>query len=80
MGRVSTDSVREVIIATNPSVQWESTALLITKLLREKGITVTRIALGIPVGGDLKYTDRMTLAKAMEFRRSMEETAKKQKP
>ena len=80
MGRISTDGVREVIVATNPSVQGESTALLITKLLREKGVTVSRIALGIPVGGDLKYTDRMTLAKAMEFRRSMEETAKKQKP
>ncbi|HOD34722.1 MAG TPA: recombination mediator RecR [Syntrophales bacterium] len=80
MGRISSDGVREVIVATNPSVQGESTALLITKLLRERGITVTRIALGIPVGGDLKYTDRMTLAKAMEFRRNMEETGKKQKP
>jgi recombination protein RecR len=80
MGRISTDGVREVIVATNPSVQGESTALLITKLLREKGVTVSRIALGIPVGGDLKYTDRMTLAKAMEFRRSMEETARKHKP
>jgi len=80
MGRISTDGVREVIVATNPSVQGESTALLITKLLREKGVTVSRIALGIPVGGDLKYTDRMTLAKAMEFRRSMDETAKKHKP
>jgi recombination protein RecR len=72
--------VREVIIATNPNVQGESTALLITKLLKEKGVAVTRIALGVPVGGDLRYTDKMTLAKAMEFRRSMEETGRKQKP
>ena len=65
---------------TNPSVQGESTALLITKLLKDKGVAVTRIALGVPVGGDLRYTDKMTLAKAMEFRRSMEETGKKHKP
>lgn len=80
LDRVSADNVREVIIATNPNVQGESTALLITKLLKEKGVAVTRIALGVPVGGDLRYTDKMTLAKAMEFRRSMEETGRKQKP
>ncbi len=80
LDRVSADNVREVIIATNPSVQGESTALLITKLLKDKGVAVTRIALVVPVGGDLRYTDKMTLAKAMEFRRSMEETGKKHKP
>ena len=69
--RVLSDEVKEIIVATNPSVQGESTALLITKLVRDKGIDVTRIALGVPVGGDLKYMDKMTLAKAIEFRRGM---------
>jgi recombination protein RecR len=69
--RVEQGPVREIIVATNPSIQGESTALLITRLLKDKQIMVTRIALGIPVGGDLKYTDKMTLAKAMEFRRGM---------
>jgi len=69
--RVLSDEVKEIIVATNPSVQGESTALLITKLVRDKGIDVTRIALGVPVGGDLKYMDKMTLSKAIEFRRGM---------
>lgn len=69
--RILRDRVKEVIIATNPSIQGESTALLITKLLKEKGVHVSRIALGVPVGGDLKYVDKMTLAKAIEFRRGM---------
>ncbi len=69
--RVSDDKIKEVIIATNPSVQGEATALLVTKLLRGKGVEVTRIALGVPVGGDLKYMDQMTLSKAIEFRRGM---------
>jgi recombination protein RecR len=69
--RVLSNEVKEIIVATNPSVQGESTALLITKLVRDKGIEVTRIALGVPVGGDLKYMDKMTLAKAIEFRRGM---------
>jgi recombination protein RecR len=67
--RVSEGTISEIILATNPSVQGESTALLITKLLQGKDVTITRIALGIPVGGDLKYVDKMTMAKAMEFRR-----------
>ena len=71
LDRISHDGVREVILATNPSVQGESTALLIAKLLQGKDITITRIALGVPVGGDLKYTDKMTMAKAIEFRRGM---------
>jgi recombination protein RecR len=68
-GRVEAADVREVIIATNPSVQGEATALLIMKLLQGAKVAVTRIALGVPVGGDLKYMDRMTMAKAIEFRR-----------
>lgn len=71
LDRISHDRVREVILATNPSVQGESTALLIAKLLQGKDVTTTRIALGVPVGGDLKYTDKMTMAKAIEFRRGM---------
>ncbi len=70
--RVDQGSVAEIIIATNPSVQGEATALLITKMMKGKGITVSRIAMGVPVGGDLKYTDRMTLSKSLEFRRGME--------
>jgi recombination protein RecR len=71
MTRISRDHVREIILATNPSVQGESTALLVARLLKDKDVTVTRIGLGVPVGGDLKYTDKMTMAKAMEFRRGM---------
>jgi recombination protein RecR len=69
--RIATHPVEEVIVATNPSVAGETTALLLTKLLKERRINVTRIALGVPVGGDLKYTDRMTLAKCLEFRREV---------
>ena len=71
IARVGCDAVAEVIVATNPSVPGETTALLISKLLKDRNVKVTRIALGIPVGGDLKYTDRMTLAKCLEFRRGV---------
>ena len=70
--RVTKNVVREVIVATNPNVQGESTALLITGLFKGKEIRISRIALGVPVGGDLKYADRMTLAKSIEYRRGME--------
>ena len=69
--RIAAHPVAEVIMATNPSVAGETTALMISKLLKERGVKVTRIALGIPVGGDLKYADRMTLAKCLEFRRGV---------
>jgi recombination protein RecR len=69
INRAVENGISEIVLATNPSVQGESTALLITKLLQGKDVKVTRIALGIPVGGDLKYVDKMTMAKAMEFRR-----------
>lgn len=71
LDRISKNRVTEVILATNPSVQGESTALFILKLLKGTDIKITRIALGVPVGGDLKYTDKMTMAKAIEFRRGM---------
>jgi len=71
MARLDSGSVREVILATNPSIQGESTALLITRLVKDKPVKLSRIASGVPVGGDLKYTDKMTLVKAIEFRRGM---------
>jgi recombination protein RecR len=71
LNRIRENPVREIIIATNPNVQGESTAVLITRVLQEKDVCISRIAMGVPVGGDLKYTDRMTLGKALEFRRNM---------
>ena len=71
LDRIAKNDVGEVVLATNPSVRGESTALLIAKLLKDKDVKITRIALGIPVGGDLKYTDKMTMAKAIEFRRGV---------
>lgn len=65
------DSVTEVILATNSSVEGEATALYIAKLLKPAGLKVTRIAHGIPVGGDLEYTDEMTLARAFAGRQEL---------
>ena len=61
---------REVILATNPNVEGEATAVYVARLLEPLGITVTRLAQGLPAGGDLEYTDDLTLRKAMEGRRS----------
>ena len=69
--RIEDSRVEEIIVATNPSVQGEATALLINKFVKSLGVKVTRIALGVPVGGDLKYMDRMTLSKSMEYRRGL---------
>lgn len=71
LGRVEGDRVREVILATNPNVEGEATALYLAKLLRPLGLRVTRIARGLPVGGDLEYADEVTLARALEGRREM---------
>ena len=71
LARVKDGSVREVILATNPDVEGEATASYIARLLKPMGITCTRIAHGIPIGGNLEYTDEVTLAKALEGRRSM---------
>ncbi len=71
LARVDQGEIQEIILATNPTVQGEATALLIMKMLGNRQIRVTRIAQGMPVGGDLKYTDRMTLAKSIECRRCM---------
>ena len=71
LNRLSDDVVKEVIIATNPTVEGEATALYLSKLIKPIGVKVTRIAHGIPVGGDLEYFDEVTLAKAMDNRREM---------
>ncbi len=64
-----TDEVKEVIIATNPNIEGEATAMYISRLIKPFGVKVTRIAHGIPVGGDLEYTDEVTLARALQGRR-----------
>ena len=69
--RVDSENVQEVILATNPDVKGEATASYIARLLKPKGIKVTRIAHGIPIGGNLEYVDEMTLLKAVEGRREM---------
>ncbi|MDO4553469.1 MAG: recombination mediator RecR [Bacillota bacterium] len=69
--RLREQDVQEVILATNPNIEGEATAMYIARLVKPSGIKVTRIAHGIPVGGDLEYTDEVTLAKAMEGRREL---------
>ena len=69
--RAGADGVKEVIIATNPNAEGESTALYLARLLQPLGVTVTRLAYGLPIGGDLDYADEVTLARALEGRRTM---------
>lgn len=69
--RLQTDSVKEVIIATNPSVEGEATALYLAKIIKPLGAEVSRIAHGIPIGGDIEYIDEITLGKALKDRRRM---------
>lgn len=69
--RVSAGNVEEVIIATNPNVEGEATAIYLAKLLKPLGVRVTRIAMGVPVGSDLDYADEITMHKAMEGRREL---------
>lgn len=71
MKRVDSGTIKELIIATNPDVHGEATALLIIKMLKGRNIKITRIATGVPLGGDLKYIDKMTISKSLEFRRGM---------
>lgn len=71
LARLMDGTVKEVIIATNPRVEGEATAMYLSKLIKPLGISVTRIAHGIPVGGDLEYTDEITLTKALEGRREI---------
>lgn len=69
--RISQDGVKEVILATNPTIEGDTTAMYIAGLLKPFGIKVTRIAHGMPVGGDLDYADQATLIQALEWRREM---------
>jgi len=71
LARLMEGSAKEIILATNPRVEGEATAMYISKLVKPLGIKVTRIAHGIPVGGDLEYTDEVTLSKALEGRREI---------
>lgn len=71
LNRIRDNEIKEVIIATNPRVEGEATSIYISKLIKAFNIKVTRIAHGIPVGGDLEYTDEITLMKAMEGRREI---------
>ncbi len=68
LSRLNNGDVHEVIMATNPTVEGEATAMYISRLLKPLGIKITRLAYGIPVGGDLEYTDYVTLARALEGR------------
>jgi len=68
LNRLHDDRVKEIIMATNPNVEGEATAMYIAKLLKPIGVKVTRIAHGLPVGGDLEYADEVTLSRAMENR------------
>ena len=70
LARINTET-KEVTIATNPRVEGEATAMYISKLLKPLGVKTTRIAHGIPIGGDLEYTDEITLSKALEGRREL---------
>ncbi|UOE94165.1 recombination mediator RecR [Alkalihalobacillus sp. LMS39] len=69
--RLQDDTIQEVIIATNPNIEGEATAMYISRLVKPTGIKVTRIAHGLPVGGDLEYADEVTLSKAIEGRREL---------
>jgi len=69
--RLQSQTVEEVLIATNPNVEGETTALYLSRLIKPLGIRVTRLALGLPVGGDLEYADEVTMAKAIEGRRDL---------
>ena len=71
LARLDPQIVKEIILATNPRVEGEATAMYISKIVKPLGIKVTRIAHGIPVGGDLEYTDEVTLTKALEGRREL---------
>ena len=71
MESLQNGEVREVVVATNPTAQGEATALYLAKIIKPLGVRVTRIAHGIPMGGDVEYADVVTLGKAIEGRREM---------
>ena len=69
MQRLATEDVQEVVLATNPNVEGETTAAYLARLIKPLGIKVTRLASGLPVGGDLEFADEVTLGRALEARR-----------
>ncbi|MBO9540404.1 recombination protein RecR [bacterium] len=71
LARLSSGEIQEVILAINPSIEGEVTTLYLSRMLKPLGVRVTRIAFGLPVGGDLEYADEMTLVKALEGRREV---------
>ena len=71
LDRVGAGDVREVILATNPNVEGEATAIYLARLIKPLGVRVSRIAMGVPVGSDLEYADEITMLKAMEGRREV---------
>jgi recombination protein RecR len=71
--RLDPEGITEVILCTNPNTEGEVTAMYLARLLRPLGLNVTRIASGLPVGGDLEYADELTLGRALEGRRSINE-------
>jgi recombination protein RecR len=72
LARLDPEEVTEVILCTNPNIEGEATAMYLARLLKPLGLTVTRIASGLPVGGDLEYADELTLGRALEGRRAVE--------
>ncbi len=72
MERIARGGVREVIVATNPTVEGDTTALYLRRLLKDRDVAVTRLASGIPVGGDLEYADRLTLARSLRGRSALD--------
>jgi recombination protein RecR len=72
LGRVAPEEVAEVILCTNPNLEGEATAMYLSRQLRPLGVRVTRLASGLPVGGDLEYADELTLGRALEGRREVE--------
>ena len=71
LARLEDGKVKEIILATNPDLEGEATALYLARLLKPRGVTVTRIAHGVPVGSDLEYADEVTLGRALTGRRQM---------
>jgi len=71
LARVGEGRVEEIILATNPNVEGEATAIYLARLLKPLGVRVTRIAMGVPVGSDLEYTDELTISRAMDGRREV---------
>ncbi|ONI42345.1 recombination protein RecR [Candidatus Epulonipiscium fishelsonii] len=71
LNRIKDEDINEVIVATNPNIEGEATAIYISKLIKPLGIKITRIAHGVPVGGDLEYVDEVTLSRALQGRQEM---------